>query len=196
MVYEIASQQELIEIKEPALRTFRSQITRTESRELAEVGAEWAASVFTKLGCADPIQSTKAQIEKLQPTQNRIQQNIATPDQSFDVNANAKSGGFKGIDGGFEAREIVRAGMIMEGKNTVGEGEIAEMVVVVMVRIVVEGKNVTGVNNINVVEIMEESGVDTIFRVLVLLPGIPFLRRQFEFVLLETRLNLQVRNMV
>ncbi|KAM1792289.1 hypothetical protein ACFX12_036158 [Malus domestica] len=84
----------------------------------------------------------------------------------------------------------------MAGKNTVGEGEIAEMVVVVMVRIVVEGKNVTGVNNINVVEIMEESGVDTIFRVLVLLPGIPFLRRQFEFVLLETRLNLQVRNMV
>ncbi|KAM2496272.1 hypothetical protein ACFX1W_036162 [Malus domestica] len=67
----------------------------------------------------------------------------------------------------------------MAGKNTVGEGEIAEMVVVVMVRIVVEGKNVTGVNNINVVEIMEESGVDTIFRVLVLLPGIPFLRRQF-----------------
>ncbi|KAM1032394.1 hypothetical protein ACFX2I_035977 [Malus domestica] len=86
--------------------------------------------------------------------------------------------------------------MIMAGKNTVGEGEIAEMVVVVMVRIVVEGKNVTGVNNINVVEIVEESGVDTIFWVLVLLPGIPFLRRQFKFVLLETRLNLQVRNMV
>ncbi|KAM1688473.1 hypothetical protein ACFX2K_036335 [Malus domestica] len=85
MVYEIASQQELIEIKEPALRTFSSQITRTESRELAEVGAEWAASVFTKLGCADPIQRTTAQIEKLQPTQKRIQQNIATPDQSFDL---------------------------------------------------------------------------------------------------------------
>ncbi|KAB2636978.1 pre-mRNA-splicing factor ATP-dependent RNA helicase PRP16-like [Pyrus ussuriensis x Pyrus communis] len=87
-------------------------------------------------------------------------------------------------------------GFDVNGKN-IGGGEIAEMVAVVMVRIVdVEGKNVTGVNKINVVENMEESGVDTIFRNLMLLPGIPFLRRQFEFVLLEMRLNLQVRNMM
>ncbi|KAM1651729.1 hypothetical protein ACFXTN_004268 [Malus domestica] len=87
--------------------------------------------------------------------------------------------------------------MITTGKSMVVGGEIAKMVVVVMVRIlVVEGKQVTGMNMINVVDNMEESGVDVIFLVLMLLRGISSHRLQFEFVLLETRLNFQVRNMV